>query len=99
MASVPQQPPAKFNFRNSDEWLKWRRRFKQFYTVSGIVNESEDRQIRTLLYCLSAEAEDVLTSTNIRDEERKSYEQFLAKMVVFFKVRKNVIFEHARFNR
>ena len=74
------------------------RHFKQFHTACGIVSESEEHQISTLLYCLGEEAEDVLKSTNISDEERKSYEQVLGKMDTFFKVLKNVIFEHARFN-
>ena len=53
----------------------------------------------TLLYCLGEEAEDVLTSTNISEADRGRYAQVLGKMDEFFKVRKNVIFERARFNR
>ena len=52
MASVPLQPPAKFNFSNPDEWPKWRRRFEQFRIASGMAGESEERQISTLLYYL-----------------------------------------------
>ena len=44
---------------------------------------------------MGEEAEDVLTSTNITTEERKDYETVLDE---YFKVRKNVIFERARFN-
>ena len=86
MASIPLQPPTKFNFYNLDEWLKWRRSFKHFRTASGIASESKEHQISSLLYCLDGEAKDVLTSTNIGDKERKSYEQVLGKMDVFFKV-------------
>ena len=96
MASVPLQPPAKFNFSNPDEWPKWRRRFEQFRIASGMAGESEERQISTLLYCLGEEAEDVLTSTNISEADRGRYAQVLGKMDEFFKVRKNVIFERAR---
>ncbi len=35
-------------------------------------SESELRQVSTLLYCLGEEASDVLTSTNITEEDRKS---------------------------
>ena len=62
-----------------------------------MASESEERQ--TLLYCLGEEAEDVLTSTNISNDDRKQYDQVLGKMDEFFKVQKNVIFERARFNR
>ena len=99
MASVPLQSPAKFNFRNPDKRLKWRMRFEQFHVVSSMASKSEERQISTLLYCLGKEAEDVLTSTNISNDDRKQSDQVLGKMDEFFKVRKNVIFERARFNQ
>ena len=63
-----------------------------------MASESDERQISTLLYCLGVEAEDVLTSTNISNDDRKQYDQVLGKMDEFFKVWKNVIFERARFN-
>ena len=53
----------------------------------------------TFLYCLGEEADDVLTSTNVTAEQRSNYVAVLAKFDDFFKVRKNIIFERARFNR
>jgi len=41
----------------------------------------------------------VLTSTNITSENRKKFADVLQKFDEFFKVRKNVIFERARFNQ
>ena len=58
-----------------------------------------EKQVSTLLYCLGEEAENVLSSTNITEDERKAYDSVIAKFNAFFKVRKNVIFERARFNR
>ena len=43
-------------------------------------------------------AEDVLSSTDITAEEKQTYASVIAKFDSFFKVRKNVIFERARFN-
>ena len=51
-----------------------------------------------LLYCLGEEAETVLASTNITDEQRKVYDTVISKFDSFFKVIRNVIFEHAHFN-
>ena len=51
-----------------------------------------------LLYCLGEDAEDTITSTNISEDDRKSYTAVLAKFDAYFQVR-NTIFEHARFNR
>ena len=44
------------------------------------------------------EAEDTLASTNISDDDRKNYSRVIAKFDAFFKIRKNIIFERARFN-
>ena len=66
--------------------------------ASGLTKEDEPRQVNTLLYCLGEESDDVLAS-NITEESKKKYATFLEKVDVFFQVRKNVIFERARFNR
>ena len=52
-----------------------------------------------LLYCIGPEVESVLDSTNATEEDRKIYSTVLAKFDSFFKVRKNTIFERAKFNR
>ena len=98
MANVRLQPPAPFNFRNPDEWPRWKRRFEQFRTASGLADEAQPRQVSALLYCLGEEADDVLTSTNISEDDRKVYDSVLSKFNDFFKVRKNTISERARFN-
>ena len=64
--------------------------------MSGLSAESEERQVCTLLYTLGEDTEDVLSSTNI---SRKKYAEVMAKFDGFFQVRKNVIYERARFNR
>lgn len=49
-----------------------------------------------ILYCLG-NADDMLTSTNITDKSRKEYSCVMAKFDDFFKIRKNIIFERAKF--
>ena len=51
-----------------------------------------------LLYCLDEDVEDVLSSTNITEAERDKYDSVFKKFDDFFQVRKNVIFERAKFN-
>ena len=99
MASLQLQPPECFNFKRPDEWPKWSKRFEQFRVTSGLSTKDDTRQVCMLLYCLGEEAEDVLKSTNITEEERKVYATVLGKFDIFFQVRKNVIFKRARFNR
>ena len=97
--SVPIAPPEKFDFKRPDEWLKWRRRFDQFLSASGLDKEDESRRVSTLLYCLGEDAEDVLASTHIEDDDQKVYSKVIAKFDEHFKIRRNVIFERARFNK
>ena len=99
MASVRLQPPLSFDFRNPDEWPRWKRQFEQFRLASGLSAESDDRQVSTLLYCMGENAEDILVSTNISDDDRKKYVSVVRQFDDFFKVWKNVIFKRARFNR
>ena len=48
---------------------------------------------------MGEEADGILASTNVAAEERKVYKTVLSKLDGFFDVRRNVIFERARFNR
>ena len=98
MAALHLQAPEPFNFRNPDEWPRWRRRFEHFRVASGLGSSEETQQVSTLLYCIGEEAEDVLASTGITDEERKAYKTVLGKFDGYFQVRRNVIYERARFN-
>ena len=99
MAEIRLQPPQCFNFRNPDDWPRWKRRFQQFREASGLDVAAETKQVSTFLYCLGEEAEAVLASTNATADERKEYKKVIEKFDSFFQVRKNVIYERARFNR
>jgi predicted dehydrogenase len=69
MAHIQLPPPDRFNFRNPDDWPRWRRRFQKFREASGLSGDSAAKQISTLLYCLGEEAESVLVSTNATEED------------------------------
>ena len=98
MAQIRLQPPGTFNFREPEEWTHWKRGFEQFRVASGLKEEDPEKQVSTLLYCLGEEAEAILESTNIKDEEWKVYNTVVQKFDDFFKIHKNVIYECARFN-
>ena len=85
MARVKLQPPEPFNFQTQDKWPCWSRRFEQFIIASGLSTESEEHQVSTLLYCLRSESEDILASTNVIEEERKSYPSALNTLMTFLK--------------
>ena len=96
--SVPLTPPPPFDFKQPDQWVKWKRRFEQFLSASGLNKEDETRQVSTLMYCLGDDAEGVLASMSITEEARKKYKDVLAKFDAYFDVRKNIIYERAKFN-
>ena len=75
MASIRLEPPEPFNFKQPDEWPNWKWRFEQYRVASGLAEESELRQVSTLLYCMGRETGDVLASTNITEEEENSMTQ------------------------
>eukprot|EP00731_Ephydatia_muelleri_P032552 Em0024g96a len=99
MADIWLQPPEAFDFKNPDDWTRWKRRFEQFRIASSFDTQSDSKQVSMLLYSMGEEAEVVLVSTGITDEERKSYKKVVEKLDEYFHVRHNVIFERARFNR
>ena len=94
------QYPVTFNFAKpaAGEWPKWIKRFEQYHVASGLSKDSDARQVSTLLYCLGEQAEDVLSSTNISEDDKTKYSKVLEKLNGFFKIHKNVILEQAKFN-
>ena len=98
MVQIQFKLPDPLNFKSPEDWPHWKQHFEQFYVASGLVDESAKKQVGTLLYCLLEEAETVLASMNITDEQRKVYDTVISKFDSFFKVTRNVIFECARFN-
>ena len=93
--AVLQHPPP-FDFKAPDGWPKWKRRYLQFQAATAV---ERDRQVSTFLYCMGEEANDVLASTNISEDDSKNFEAVLAAFDDYFGVRNNVIFERARFNQ
>ena len=98
MAQVLLKPPNPFNIQTPDDWPQWIARFNQFREAAGLAEESNEEQVNTLLYCMGEGASSVLASTNITSDERKVCSKDVEKLDAFFKVRRNVIFDRARFN-
>jgi len=80
----------------SEEWPKRKRRFEQYHEASGLAEKGELRQVSTLLYCLGKEAEEVLDTTHISEDDRK---KVIDEFDKYFKVKKNVRYERAWFNQ
>ena len=99
MATPVLKTPKEFHFNKPEEWGKWKARFQQYRLASGLSEKSAECQIGTLLYCMGEEAEDVLDATGISDADKSDYKKVLDKFDDHFQVRKNLIYERARFNQ
>ena len=98
MAGMQLQPMQTFDFLQPAQWPMWKQRFEQFRVASGLIDRSEGRQISTLLYSMGPEAQDVLETTGIDEENRGVYDSVIASFDEYFGVRRNIIFERAQFN-
>ena len=91
-------PPAKFDVSKPEEWPKWKKRFERYRIASGLDVQPGENQVNALLYTMGEDAEDVVTSLQLTDEALTEYETLLERLDSFFVVRRNVIFERAKFN-
>lgn len=100
MSSSSFHHPENFDFTKPELWAKWIRRFERYRSVSGLSTKDDAVQVDALLYCMGDAAEDILnTLLPIASDERKKYSEVKAKFDSYFVVKKNIIYERARFNR
>ena len=69
MAAPGVQLPEEFHFRTPDAWPKWKKRFDRHRTASGLEEKSEPVQVSTLVYSMGGDAEDILASFNMTEED------------------------------
>ena len=98
MASFQVTPPDQFDFKKPADFKKWFVRFERFKTASGLSEKSQEQQVNVLVYCMGKVADDVLKSFGLSEEQQKVYATVSGKYVNYFNVRRNTIFERARFN-
>lgn len=90
--------PEPFTFSTPSEWPKWRKRFERFMRASGLCSKTEDEQINTLIYIMGSQAEDILLSFALNDNDSKKFGVVMEKFDSHFVIRRNVIYERAVFN-
>ncbi len=55
--------------------------------------------MHTLIYSMGDEADDILSSFELSEEDRKKYETVRDRFESYFVKKRNIIFERAKFNR
>ena len=86
MATILLKPSNPFDFKHPDNWQKWKLRFDQYCRASGLASGIEQQQVSTLLYCLGEQADNVLSSTGISEENRKKYSEVMMKFDDYLKI-------------
>ena len=89
--------PEKFDFFYPEDWLKWIR-FEQFRQASGLHEKGDENQVNTLIYTMGDQADDILTSFGLSEDDRRTYKTVKDKVKNDFVKKCNVIFEQAKFN-
>ena len=98
MATFQVTPPESFNFKNPEVFDRWLSRFERFRIASGLNDKSGEQQVNTLIYCMGREADDIFQSFNLTTAQQKQYDGVKKKFQDHFVIRRNVIFERAKFN-
>lgn len=92
------KPPQEFSFDPRD-WSNWIRRFEHYHWLSDLKSESEETQVRALLFSMGARADDILATFQLSETESKTYDVVLKKFKEHFQGKTNVVYERATFGR
>ena len=90
-------PPEKFSFKPED-WTRWIRRFERFRKVTGLDQKSGENQVNTLVHSMGEEADDIMVSFGLTADDAKQYELVKNRFESHFIIKRNIIFERAKFN-
>ncbi|CAC5408776.1 unnamed protein product [Mytilus coruscus] len=91
--------PEKFDFCKPETWTKWIQRFDRFRSALGLEEKAGATQVNSLIYTMGPEADDIFASFDLSEENRKKYAKVKEQFDKYFIVRRNVIFERAKFNK
>ena len=92
-------PPERFNFSRPEEWPRWIQRFERFRQASGLCEKSQEIQVNTLIYVMGDEADDILSSLGLSEEQKLQYESVQQAFQNHFIKKRNPIYKRAKFNQ
>lgn len=93
------QPPAEFDFCSPNKWEDWRDRFLRYRLATKLNKEAGEIQVSSLIYSMGIDAENILRSSGLTNEQAKSFDTVLQKFNDHFIPKKNVIHERAKFHQ
>lgn len=85
---------------NSEDWIKFSRRFEWYRQASGLSDMPEQRQVSTFMYIMGENGDDLLTSFNMKGEKTTyTYKQVYERFHNYYTSRHNKIHARAKFNK
>ena len=87
------QLPEGFNFSKPEGWPSWIRSFERFRESSDLDEKSEQKQISSFTFATGEEAEDILDSFGLPDDERNLYATVRGKCESCFVENRNIVFD------
>ena len=79
-------------------WRTWRKRWEDFYTITGLKNEEKSFVAATLRYTFTDETRNIYESLNLTEQEEKDPKVILEKLEKFSKGLVNETLERHVFN-
>ena len=90
MSSVTNiRPPESFNFQEPGKWTSWFKRFERFRIASGLMKESGEIRINTLIYVMGVQSKEILNSLRLTETELKSI-SISSKLQSYFIPKRNL---------
>ena len=90
--------PEPFKLSQPELWPRWIRRFEHFRSATGLASKDGKVQVDTLLYAMGSDADDVMLSFHLTDDQACDYSLVKEKFTRHFVKKRNIIYERARFN-
>ena len=92
------EPPKNFDFRQPTSWTKWLRHFNRFRSWSQLAGRPGAEQVNMFVYCMGEEADDILETFVLTEAQRNDFDAVCERFTNHFILRRNVIYERAKFN-
>ena len=73
MANFQLTPPEPFNFSSPKDWPHWIRWYERFRQASDRHQKSNESQVNNLIFSMGDQADDILRSFGLSEEEMKNY--------------------------
>ncbi len=93
------QPPEAFDFSHPEKWPEWRRRFERYRIATKLNKETAEIQINTLVYTMGEDADNILDTLPLTEENRMDYDRVMTAFHDHFVPRANPVHWRAMLRR